>query len=86
MKNQPAFLKEERRLPSRDTNLRVVQWHVFRDLDEAADYAGHIRLGPGQHIVGGADHDSVGRLWWVGVEVDDLARWGNRAAVNKHAE
>jgi hypothetical protein len=32
------------------------------------------------------DADSVGKLWWVGVEVDDLKLWGHSGAINKHAE
>lgn len=81
-----SFLQHNRPLPSRGAGGRVVQWHVFRSLDEAAEHARHILLGEGQRIVGGWDVDSVGMFWWVGVEVDDLARWGNQAAVNKHAE
>ncbi|MGH8672516.1 MAG: hypothetical protein ACREUA_10865 [Burkholderiales bacterium] len=80
------FILEERHLPARDPQNRVVQWHVFRDPREADEYAGNIVLGPGQHIVGGKDSDSIGSLWWVGVEVDDLSHWGNVAAINKHAQ
>lgn len=82
----PRILEQQRRLPSSHGSHNVVQWHVFRSAGEAGDYARHIELGAGQRIVGGCDRDSVGPLWWVGVEVDDLARWGNRAAVNKRAQ
>ncbi|ARU32475.1 hypothetical protein CAP31_12765 [Sulfuriferula sp. AH1] len=75
-----------RQVPAHTTDNHVVSWHVFRTLSEAEAYADHIVLNPGQHLAGGIDHDSVGSLWWVGVEVDDLSRWGNAAAVNKHAE
>jgi hypothetical protein len=81
-----AFLKEYRRLPAKDPGNRVVQWHVFREEAQARDYAGHIHLGVGQQLAGGIDSDTIGQLWWVGVEVQDLASWGNRAAVNKHAQ
>lgn len=81
-----SILKEFRCLPARDERNRVVSWHVFRTASEAEEYAESIQLGEGQHIVGGMDSDTIGKLWWVGVEVDDVARWGNPAAVNKHAE
>jgi hypothetical protein len=80
------MLGTRRALPARERAERVVQWHVFRAREEASDYARAIRLGEGQRVVGGFDEDSLGRIYWVGVEVDDLARWGNRAAVNKRAE
>ncbi len=81
-----SILNEYRTLPVSNASNKVVSWHVFRTLSEAGEYAESIRLGDGQHIVGGMDADSVGKLWWVGVEVEDIARWGNPAAVNKHAE
>lgn len=80
------FLASHRRLPGHHAENRVVQWHVFRDVVQADDYADHIQLSSSQTIVGGFDSDSIGTLWWVGVEVDDLASWGNRSAVNKHAQ
>ena len=83
--SKPIFLEQPRRLPDRLTPGRMVQWHVFRDFNQAVEYAIHITLGEGQHIAGGWDQDSVGKLWWVGVEVEDLRRWGNAGAVNKHA-
>ncbi|MEW6312668.1 MAG: hypothetical protein AB1513_01270 [Pseudomonadota bacterium] len=80
-----VMLEQARRLPERDMPGRLVQWHVFRDITEAAEYAGHVVLGQGQHLAGGWDSDSVGKLWWIGVEVDDLRQWGNPGAINKHA-
>lgn len=80
------FLAEFRQLPVHQANNRIVQWHVFRDIFQADEYSSHIHLSKGQTIVGGSDADSIGPLWWVGVEVDDLKQWGNRAAVNKHAQ
>ena len=80
------FLAIHRQLPDHHTEHKVVQWHVFRDAAQADEYAAHIQLSSGQIIVGGNDNDSIGKLWWVGVEVDDLTRWGNRSAVNKHAQ
>jgi len=80
------FLANHRPLPAHNSENKVVQWHVFRNAAQADEYAEHIRLGAGQSIVGGFDSDSIGKLWWVGVEVDDLTRWGNAAAVNKHAQ
>ena len=80
------FISEQRVLPTQTSEDTVVHWHIFRSLDEAEDYAEHIQLGEGQRIVGGTDSDSIGVLWWGGVEVDDVARWGNQGAVNKHAK
>jgi hypothetical protein len=80
-----TLLLQYRPLPQRSRPHRVVTWHVFRTPGEAQAYATGIRLGSGQQITGGHDEDSVGPLWWIGVEVDDLNAWGNRDAVNKHA-
>ena len=80
------FLEIHRPLPAIHPENKVVHWRVFREVAEAEEHAVHIQLAEGQTVVGGFDSDSVGRLWWVGVEVDDVARWGNLAAVNKHAQ
>lgn len=83
-----AFLSLHRDLPAHDLHSdahAVVQWHVFRNLIEADDFADHVMLGSGQRLVGGSARDSVGPLWWVGVEVEDVAHWGNHGAINKHA-
>ena len=80
------FLMHERSLPRGDGKDNVVQWHVFRSREAAEEFIPSIVLSEGQHLMGGYSRDSIGALWWVGVVVDDLARWGNRAAINKHAE
>jgi len=74
-----------RPMPTRNNDNHVVSWRVFRTLSEAESYADHVVLSHDQFLAGGVDHDSVGSLWWVGVEVDDIAQWGNVTAVNKHA-
>ena len=74
-----------RQVPTHDNHDHVVSWHVFRTLRDAESYACHVVLSGGQYLVGGIDHDSVGSLWWVGVEVDDVSQWGNVTAINKHA-
>lgn len=79
------FLDQNRPIPEKSPLNRVVQWHVFRDRKAACDFANGIVLGQQQQIVGGTDTDSVGTLYWVGVEVEDIGSWGNAAAVNKHA-
>ncbi|MEO6146091.1 MAG: hypothetical protein ABIT70_03420 [Sulfuriferula sp.] len=81
-----SFFNEHHDLPVSSASNKVVSWHVFRTLSEAEEYADSIKLGKGQCIVGGMDFDTIGKLWWVGVEVEDVARWGNHGAVNKHAE
>jgi len=78
------FLNEERAIPEAGYG-NVVQWHVYRRLGEARAHLAHIMLGEGQRVVGGHSHDSIGDLWWVGVEVDDIRRWGNPGAINKHS-
>ncbi len=81
-----AFLNDSRPLPHKGPENKIVQWHVFRSPDEADSYADHVLLGERQRVVGGHDSDSAGTLWWVGVEVEDVAHWGNSSAVHKHAE
>lgn len=80
------ILTETRSLPAHDADDKIVLWRVFRTASAALEYAESIKLEEGQSIVGGVDSDSVGKLWWVGVEVEEVSRWGNQAAVNKHAE
>lgn len=80
------LLSRERALPRGAGQDNIVQWHVFRSKEAAAEFIPCIRLGPGQRLVGGYSRDSIGPLWWVGVQVDDLETWGNRGAVNKRAE
>ena len=72
-------------LPSGDGSDGVVHWHVFRDPELARRFLPSIRLTDAQSLVGGRTEDSVGTLWWLGVRVDDIERWGNRQALNKHA-
>lgn len=72
-------------LPSLDNGEGVVHWHAFRLREQAEAFLPSVRLAEGQNLVGGYTEDSVGVLWWVGVRVDDVDRWGNRQAVNKHA-
>lgn len=79
-----AILERERSLPEGHGADLIVQWHVFRSRPEAERFALGIHLGQGQELVGGFTRDSIGLLYWVGVHVDDLERWGNRGAVNKH--
>lgn len=84
MREHP-FLDQNRPIPEKSAANRVVQWHVFRERKAASDFANGIVLGKQQQIVGGTDVDSVGTLYWVGVEVEDISIWGNPAAVNKRA-
>lgn len=77
------LLDHELALPDGHGKDRVVQWHVFRTRRRAEDFMRSIRVGDGQCLVGGYTRDSVGPLWWLGVQVEDVERWGNSAAVNK---
>lgn len=78
------LLDHELALPEGRGKDRVVQWHVFRTRRRAEDFMRAIRVGDGQSLVGGYTRDSVGPLWWLGVQVEDVERWGNAGAVNKH--
>lgn len=78
-----GFLNQERSMPSPGGKGNVVQWRVFRTKTEAEDCIRSVRLEQGQRLVGGYSRDSIGPLWWVGVQVDDIAEWGNRQAINK---
>lgn len=80
------FLENERSLPDGDGHDRIVQWHVFRARDKAERFAHHVELSTGQKLVGGWTRDSVGMLYWVGVQVEDLELWGNAGAVHKHGQ
>jgi hypothetical protein len=83
--SEQAIFEHNAPLPSGDGSDGVVHWHVFRDPDLARQFVPSIRLSEGQILVGGRTEDSVGSLWWLGVRVDDIERWGNRRALNKHA-
>jgi hypothetical protein len=72
---QPISLPED---PQKDC---IVLWKVFRSKDEALEYSHHILLEPTQRIVGGYWTDSAGGFFWLGVEVDDLEKWGNSQAI-----
>ncbi len=76
-------LETDRELPQDPAEERTVYWHVFRRPEQVLDFARHILLDKGEGLVGGRTQDSIGSLWWVGVQVDDLEAWGNRRAIHK---
>ncbi len=77
-------LTQERSLPGKRPEAdRIVYWHVFRRPEDALDFARNILLEDDEHLVGGYTRDSIGAMWWVGVQVGDLTAWGNRQAVHK---
>ena len=82
--NDTDFLAHEHPLPEGHGSDGVVQWHVFRSREAAEAFVPNVKLDRDQRLVGGYTRDSVGPLWWVGVQVGDVDRWGNRGAVNKH--
>lgn len=75
------LLLTHRPLPQDPVQERIVLWRSFRTEQEARDYAQHVMLGAGQHLVGGTCEDSVGAMYWIGVQVDDIAKWGNTKAI-----
>lgn len=77
-------LDEPRPLPNEDpAGSHIVYWHVFRDRNQALEFARQIKLDTGEHLVGGSAKDSIGSLKWLGVQVDDLEAWGNRRSIKK---
>lgn len=76
-------LNHERALPDDPAAERLVYWHVFRRPEEVLGFARKIQLASGEMLVGGQAEDSIGKLWWVGVRVDDLEAWGSRRAIKK---
>ncbi len=76
-----TLLERPRPLPQDPVDEHVVFWRTFRNPDQAVAFSHAIRLGEGQDLVGGCTRDSVGELFWIGVHVDDLAKWGNTKAI-----
>ena len=74
-------LTQNRALPENPEKERVVLWKVFRDEDSAVEYSHHILLEADQSLVGGHGVDSVGKFYWLGVEVADLGAWGHTRAI-----
>lgn len=84
--SEAGFLTQERSLPDGSGRGNVVQWHVFRDREQAEAFIPAIQLAAGQQLVGGYSRDSIGPFWWVGVQVEQIERWGHPGAINKHAQ
>lgn len=70
-----------RPLPRDPVRERIVVWRSFRAPEEAVEYSTHILLSKGQDLVGGCTRDDIGPIYWVGVQVEDLSRWGNTRAI-----
>lgn len=83
--SEDQLFERDAPLPSGDGSDGAVHWHVFREQEQARRFLPSIRLAEGQSLIGGRTRDSLGTLWWLGVRVDDVERWGNRRALNKHA-
>lgn len=67
-----ALNQDERPLPDDPATARLATWSVFRESDKALTYARYMLLDEGDALVGGRTHDSVGALYWVGVQVRNL--------------
>lgn len=76
-----AFLGQERPLPEHPLEERIVVWKTFRELEDAREYAEHVLLDTDQQLVGGQCQDSLGRAYWVGVQVPNVEAWGHSMAV-----
>lgn len=75
-------LDAERLLPGDPASERLATWSVFREADKALNYARYVLLNDGETLVGGCLHDSVGTLYWVGVQVPDLKTLGSHGRPN----
>ena len=75
------LLQQQNPPPKNPKSERIVFWKIFRTAEQALEYSHHILLEPDQKLVGGCGSDSVGPLWWLGVQVADLAAWGNSQAI-----
>lgn len=67
-----ALDEGERPLPDDPATARLATWSVFREPDKALTYARYVLLDDGDALVGGRTHDSLGALYWVGVQVREL--------------
>ncbi len=76
-----TMLRQQRALPQHPVEEQIVFWRTFRSPDKAVVFSHAIQLGEGQELVGGRTRDSIGELYWIGVHVDDLAKWGNTKAI-----
>lgn len=65
-------LDAERPVPDDPAAARLATWSVFRESDKALRYARYVLLDDGDALVGGRTHDSLGALYWVGVQVRKL--------------
>ena len=70
-------LQLERPLPHRTNaeELHIAFSHVFRQQDQALNFAKNIMLNDGESLIAGRAQDSIGNLWWLGVRITDLERW-----------
>jgi len=64
-----ALDEGERPVPDDPAKARLATWSVFREPEKALTYARYVLLDEGDELVGGRTHDSLGALYWVGVQV-----------------
>lgn len=76
-----SLLDQEHILPHDPREARIVLWKTFRDPEEALAFSRNILLEKGQTLLGGHCQDSLGTLYWVGVQVENLAAWGHPMAI-----
>lgn len=67
-----ALDEGERPVPDDPAKARLATWSVFREPEKALTYARYVLLDEGDELVGGRTHDSLGALYWVGVQVRSL--------------
>ena len=70
-------LQQESPLPQQsDAEQRLICYsHTFRNVDKALLFATGILLKQGESLVGGKTQDSIGDLFWLGVQVSNLEQW-----------
>lgn len=70
-------LETRKPLPTRKNaeELLISFSHVFRQFEEAVKFSESILLNSGESLVAGYTEDSIGKLYWLGVQVDNIERW-----------
>ncbi len=78
---EKTVLEKLRSLPQDPAGERIVLWRIFRTTTDAVSFSDSVLLSEGQQLVGGRAADDIGALYWVGIQVDNLAHWGNSKAI-----
>lgn len=80
-------LKIESEIPTRSSaeSLLVSYSRLFRKYDEAVEFAKNMMLSDGESLIGGCAKDSVGDLWWAGIQVNKFEQWRANGGYHQNA-